>query len=160
MKDYKNVKVPRAYRARGARTNVKRVSVGRGPRREPSGLMAALIRIMVVVLVTGGCCLGWHGYQWAAHSRDVPGRGCRCEGRPASEQGRAAEHRRRFHRPEHFQGEPRCSGAACPRDSLGPGSPAPPAFAEPDQHDDYRTDTRLQCSRAAADATSSTTKAW
>ena len=68
MKDYKNIKVPRAYRTRGPRTNVKRVSVGRGPRREPSGLMAALIRIMVVVLVTGGCYLGWLGYQWAAHS--------------------------------------------------------------------------------------------
>jgi cell division protein FtsQ len=30
--------------------------------------VAALIRIMVVVLVTGGCYLGWIGYQWAARS--------------------------------------------------------------------------------------------
>jgi len=69
MKDYKNVKVPRSYRSRGPRTNVKRVSVSRGPRREPSDLVAALIRVMVVVLVTGGCYLGWIGYQWAAHSQ-------------------------------------------------------------------------------------------
>jgi cell division protein FtsQ len=68
MKDYKNVKVPGSYRSRNTRSNVKRVLVGRGPRREPSGLVAALIRIMVVVLVTGGCYLGWIGYQWAAHS--------------------------------------------------------------------------------------------
>jgi cell division protein FtsQ len=69
MRDYKNVKVPRSYRSRNTRTNVKRVSVGRGPRREPSNLTAALIRVMVIVLVTGGCYLGWTGYQWAAHSQ-------------------------------------------------------------------------------------------
>jgi len=69
MRDYKNIKVPRSYRSRGSRANVKRVTVGRGPRREPSDLVAALIRIMVIVLVTGGCYLGWIGYQWAAHSQ-------------------------------------------------------------------------------------------
>jgi len=30
--------------------------------------MTALVRIMTVVLVTGGCYLVWTGYQWAAHS--------------------------------------------------------------------------------------------
>lgn len=69
MKDYKNIKVPRSYRSRNTRSNVKRVSMGRGPRRGPSDLTAALIRVMVIVLVTGGCYLGWIGYQWAAHSR-------------------------------------------------------------------------------------------
>jgi hypothetical protein len=68
MKDYKNVKVPRSYRTRNPRTTFKRVQVGRGPRREPSDLVAALIRILVVVLVTGSCYLGWLGYQWAVHS--------------------------------------------------------------------------------------------
>jgi len=68
MRDYKNIKVPRSYRSRGPRTNVKRVSVSRGPRREASDLTAALIRILVVLLVTGGCYLGWIGYQWVAHS--------------------------------------------------------------------------------------------
>ncbi len=69
MRDYKNIKAPRSYRTRNARTNVKRVSAGRGPRREPSDLAAALIRIMVIMLVTGGCYLGWMGYQWVAHTQ-------------------------------------------------------------------------------------------
>jgi cell division protein FtsQ len=69
MRDYKNIKAPRSGRTRNTRSNVKRVMVGRGPRREPSDLVAALIRIMVVVLVTGGCYLVWIGYQWAAHSQ-------------------------------------------------------------------------------------------
>jgi cell division protein FtsQ len=30
--------------------------------------MTALVRVMTVVLVSGGCYLGWTGYQWAAHS--------------------------------------------------------------------------------------------
>ncbi len=69
MRDYKNIKAPRSYRSRNSRTNVKRVSVGRGPRREPSDLVAALIRTMVIMLVTGGCYLSWMGYQWATHTR-------------------------------------------------------------------------------------------
>jgi cell division septal protein FtsQ len=69
MKDYKNVKIPRSYRSRNTRSNVKRVTVSRGPRREPSDLVSALIRILIIVLVTGGCYLGWMGYQWAAHSQ-------------------------------------------------------------------------------------------
>jgi cell division protein FtsQ len=69
MRDYKNIKAPRSYRSRNTRTNVKRVSVSRGPRRVPSDLVASLIRVLVVVLVTGGCYLGWMGYQWAARSQ-------------------------------------------------------------------------------------------
>ena len=68
MRDYKNVTVPGSYRTRVLRTNVKRVQTDRGPRRGPSGLMTALVRIMTVVLVSGGCYLMWTGYQWAAHS--------------------------------------------------------------------------------------------
>ena len=68
MRDYKNVKVPRSYRAGPPRSNVKRVHLARWPRRETSGLLAVLVRVMVAVLVIGGCFLGWMVYQWAAHS--------------------------------------------------------------------------------------------
>ena len=70
MRDYKNVKVPRKYRATG-RASVKRVEVGRkGGRagKSAAGLKKTLLNILAVIVLAGGSWLGWQAYRLLTHA--------------------------------------------------------------------------------------------
>jgi len=64
MRDYKNVKVPRSYRATNRRTTTKRANVGRGPVRRGGVEKGALGMVLAVLLATALCYGGWEGYRW------------------------------------------------------------------------------------------------
>ena len=71
MRDYKNVKVPRKYRATSGRASVKRVEAGRASRRtgnSAAGFKKALLNILVVIVLTGGSWLGWQAYRLLTHA--------------------------------------------------------------------------------------------
>jgi cell division septal protein FtsQ len=72
MRDYKNVKVPKAYRSGGVtRTSVKRVQVGGAPlrsRREGTGVTGVLTKAVVFLLVVAGGFGAWQGYRVIMHA--------------------------------------------------------------------------------------------
>jgi len=72
MRDYKNVKVPRAYRGSSNRATVKRVSVGRSagrPRTGGTGIKHVALQIITVVMIAAGGLLAWKAYQALLHAQ-------------------------------------------------------------------------------------------
>jgi cell division septal protein FtsQ len=71
MRDYKNVKVPRAYRGTSKRATVKRVDAGRGAvrtGRSMAGIGTVLLKTVVVIMLGGAGFLGWQVYQAVMHA--------------------------------------------------------------------------------------------
>ncbi len=71
MRDYKNVKVPGAYRTTTRRVSIKRVETGRGSGRSgrgAAGFRNALLNILVLLVVAGGGWLGWQAYYLVTHA--------------------------------------------------------------------------------------------
>jgi cell division protein FtsQ len=71
MRDYKNVKVPRAYRSTTNRVTVKRIDVGRGAGRSRASateMRNAALRFLVVAVIVAGGWLGWQAYQLVVHA--------------------------------------------------------------------------------------------
>ncbi len=63
MRDYKNVKVPRAYRTTAKRTTVKRVNrISTGPEKS-TGLKGIFPQVLVFFVIAGGIWLGWQAYM-------------------------------------------------------------------------------------------------
>ena len=68
MRDYKNVRVPRKYRAATNRTVAKRVTARRGPKKGTSKLEHALLKVLIMAVIVSGCYLGWLAYTWVVRS--------------------------------------------------------------------------------------------
>jgi len=71
MRDYKNITVPRSYRANAKRTSVKRVNVGRTPGRPDAGahgLKSVALQVLVVIVILAGVWLGWQAYLLVTHA--------------------------------------------------------------------------------------------
>jgi cell division septal protein FtsQ len=71
MRDYKNVKVPRAYRGTSKRATVKRVDAGRGNVRtgmSMAGIGSVLLKMVVVIMLGGAGFLAWQVYQAVMHA--------------------------------------------------------------------------------------------
>lgn len=69
MRDYKNLKVPRKYRATTNRVSVKRVEASRANGRAGgAGLKSAAARIFVLAVIACGGWLGWHAYRSTLHA--------------------------------------------------------------------------------------------
>jgi cell division septal protein FtsQ len=71
MRDYKNVKVPKRYRAAADRVSIKRVEAGRGRARTgkgAAGFKNILLNILAAIVVAGGSWLGWQTYRLITHA--------------------------------------------------------------------------------------------
>lgn len=71
MRDYKNVRVPKAYRSGVRRTAVKRVKAGRAsaePRRSGSGLTGMAITAVVVLVIAAGAFGALQCYRVIMHA--------------------------------------------------------------------------------------------
>lgn len=71
MRDYKNVKVPRAYRKEARYVALKRVQTGRAARRSGTNGAgaAAFLQFFMVVTIAAGCCwLAWQAYRLITHA--------------------------------------------------------------------------------------------
>ena len=71
MRDYKNVKVPRKYRASSNRVTVKRAAVNRIAGRSGSGAGGArstALKFLVIAVIAAGCWLGWQAYCIVTHA--------------------------------------------------------------------------------------------
>ena len=69
MRDYKNVKVPRAYRTTPKRTTVKRVNrTSTGPGKNAGGIKRIFPQILVCIVMAGGVWLGWQAYMLLTHA--------------------------------------------------------------------------------------------
>lgn len=70
MRDYKNVKVPRKYRAEATRVSVKRAAVRRSGRtgRGAAGLKSMLLNILGFAVIAGCCWTGWQAYEMITHA--------------------------------------------------------------------------------------------
>ncbi|HAK58775.1 MAG TPA: hypothetical protein DCO77_00085 [Nitrospiraceae bacterium] len=68
MKDYKNVTVPRKYRAQSSGTIVRRVNRGRRSRSRASKAAGTFLQFLSAMVLLGTLTLGWFGYQWFLHA--------------------------------------------------------------------------------------------
>lgn len=67
MRDYKNVKAPKKYRAETGRVSVKRVEAGRSRQRQRKhipGIGNLLVNVAAMAAVTACCWLGWQAYRF------------------------------------------------------------------------------------------------
>jgi len=63
MRDYKHVKVPRAYRTSASRTAIKRVESGPARRRKAAGIKSGILSALLMTAALGGAWLAWQGYR-------------------------------------------------------------------------------------------------
>lgn len=66
MRDYKNVKVPKKYRAETGRVSVKRAEAGRSRQRQQRqmpGVGSVLMNMLMLAAITASCWLGWQAYR-------------------------------------------------------------------------------------------------
>jgi len=72
MRDYKNVKVPKKYRAtKSMRVTEKRVDMGHSTRRyknDSKGLKLVAVKLLIIAVIAAGCLLGWKTFQAIMHA--------------------------------------------------------------------------------------------